>query len=69
MKYVEPIGGVRISENGPFKIDRQDPSKVVYNPLNWATIANMLFLESPIGAIWRTVKKVVAKTDAEIDRQ
>eukprot|EP01052_Picozoa_sp_SAG31_P014401 SAG31_NODE_893_length_11177_cov_10.241806_6_plen_141_part_00 len=36
-------------EVGPFRVDKQDDTRIYRNPKSWAKIANMVFLEAPIG--------------------
>ena len=36
-------------ENGPFKVDRADDTRLIRNPLSWTKIANIIWLEGPIG--------------------
>ena len=40
---------VFVQEIGPFSVDRQDDSRIVRRPHTWAKLANVLFLEAPIG--------------------
>ena len=36
-------------EHGPFRGSPSDPKKLVTNPASWAKVANMLYIEAPLG--------------------
>lgn len=38
-----------IYEHGPFRVDQSDPSKLVLFEQRWSKVANMVYLEAPVG--------------------